>query len=221
MEVEGDESAIMISEGRIAGMLLVAGAVIFFASVSIPLLSGLGVRVWNAPLPEHLERIASNRSAWLWTNRGIVAGVLLTAVGLGGLTALLREAGDGLLGQTGLLFFALGVTFWIIELAFRLSVTVWAAETAASSGAPPAFFEPLQHWMGTLFFLYMALAYLGTAVYGGALLQTAMLPAWVGWVTLGAGLFGALSFATGLPTIFTIPAGVHLAPLVIGIALLR
>jgi len=221
MEVEGDESAIMISEGRIAGMLLVAGAVIFFASVSIPLLSGLGVRVWNAPLPEHLERIASNRSAWLWTNRGIVAGVLLTAVGLGGLTALLREAGDGLLGQTGLLFFALGVTFWMIELAFRLSVTVWAAETAASSGAPPAFFEPLQRWMGTLFFLYMALAYLGTAVYGGALLRTASLPAWVGWVTLGAGVFGVISFVIGLPTIFTIPAGVHLAPLLIGIALLR
>ena len=221
MEVEGDESAIMMSEGRIVGMLLVAGAAIFFASVSIPLLSGLGVRVWNAPLPEYLERIASNRSAWLWTNRGIVVGVLLTAVGLGGLTALLREAGNGLLGQTGLLLFALGVTFWMIELAFRLSVTVWAAETAAGSGAPPAFFEPLQRWMGTLFFLYMVLAYLGTAVYGGALLRTASLPAWVGWVTLGAGVFGVISFVIGLPTIFTIPAGVHLAPLLIGIALLR
>ena len=207
-------------EQRIIGIALTAGAVIFCAGVSIPLFSGLGVRVWNAPLPEHLERIASNRSAWLWTNRGIVAGVLLTAVGLGGLTALLREAGDRLLGQTGLLLFALGVTFWVVELAFRLSVTVWAAETASSSVAPPAFFEPLQRWMGTLFFLYMLLAYLATAVYGSALLQTALLPAWVGWVMLGAGLFGALSFATGLPTLFSIPAGVQLAPLLIGIALL-
>jgi hypothetical protein len=174
----------------------------------------------GARLAEYLKLIAANRAAWLWTNGGIVVGVLLTAVGLSGLTALLREAGEGLLGQTGLLLFALGVTFWVIELAFRLSVTVWAAEETANTGSPPAFFEPLHRWVGTLFFVYMVLAYLATAVYGGALLQTGLLPTWVGWVTLGAGLLGALSFVTGLPTIFSIPAGVHLAPLLIGVALL-
>ena len=191
---------------RIAGLALVGGGAVFFAGVSIPLLSSLGVRVWSAPLPEYLKLIAAHRSAWLWTNGGIVAGVLLTAGGLGGLTALLREAGEDLLGQTGLLLFGMGATFWIVELAFRLSVTLWAAETAASS-APPALFEPLHRWMGTLFFVYMVLAYLATALYGGALLQTGLLPTWLGWVTLGAGVFGAASFATGLPTIFSIPGG--------------
>jgi hypothetical protein len=58
------------------------------------------------------------------------------------------------------------------------------------------------------------------AGFSWAALRAGLLAPWVGWVTLGAGLFGAISFVTGLPTIFSIPAGVHLAPLLIRIALL-
>jgi hypothetical protein len=78
----------------------------------------------------------------------------------------------------------------------------------------------LQGWVGVLFFIYMVLAYLATAAYGGALLQTELLPKWLGWLTLVVGLFGVISFVVGLPTIFSIPAGVHLMPLLIGIVLL-
>lgn len=49
---------------------------------------------------------------------------------------------------------------------------------AARSGPVPVLFEPLHRWLGVLFFLYMVLAYLATAAYGGALLQTAALPGW-------------------------------------------
>jgi hypothetical protein len=207
-------------EQRIAGIALVAGNVVFFGGVSIPLFSGLSLRVWSAPLPEYLELIAAHRAAWLWTNGGIILGVLLTAVGLSALTALLNEAGDRLLARAGLLLFAMGVMFWLIELTFRLSVTVWAAGETVIMGAPPPFFEPLHQWVELLFFIYMVLAYLATAAYGGALLQTASLPDWLGWVTLGVGVFGAISFIAGLPTIFSIPAGVHLMPLLTGIVLL-
>lgn len=219
-EVRSRVNEMGLVEQRVAGAALVAGTVIFFVGVSVPIFSGLSLRVWSAPLQEYLELIAAHQMAWMWTNSGIVVGVLLTAVGLGGLTTLLDQAGDRVLPRAGLIFFVLGVTFWVVELAFRLSVTVWAAEKTVSIGAPPPFFEPLQRWVGVLFFIYMVLAYLATAVYGGALLQAELLPNWMGWVALGVGIFGAISFGTNLPTIFSIPAGVQLVPLLIGIVLL-
>lgn len=206
---------------RFSGICLISGALVFFLGVSVPLFSGLSLRVWSAPLHEYLELISANRTAWLSTNSGILIGTMLTTIGMGALTLTLGLEGEHVYSLTGFLSFALAVVFWLVEITFRLGVTPWAAKSAELSGAPPAGYEGMKLWVGLMFFLYMVMAYLATASYGGSLLATSLVPRWLAWTSIGAGLFGVISFVAGWPTIFSIPAGVHLVPLALGIFIIR
>lgn len=212
--------AVQLRDARIAGLLLAAGTLSFFAGASIPLLTDLGVRVWGASLPQFLELVAAHPTTWLWTNSLFVASIPLTVAGLGLLTVLLREAGERVFATVGLLVFGLGAALWLAVNAASLSATIWAAEEMVRSGAMPAGVELLARWTGDMGFLYLLLAYAATMAYGVAMLQTPLVPAWAGWAWIVFGALGEVSVVSDLPSPLSIPAGVHFMPLLLGIVVL-
>jgi hypothetical protein len=57
-------------------------------------------------------------------------------------------------------------------------------------------------------------------LYGAAILRTNTLSAGVGWAAVGVGGIGLVTVAAGMPNPLTIPAGVHVIPMAIGVAML-
>jgi hypothetical protein len=68
----------------------------------------------------------------------------------------------------------------MIEGTFQASVTVWAGN--ARTGADPELFEPLRLWMNMwVQRFYVPMGLVAAAAYGWAILETRLLPQWVGW----------------------------------------
>ena len=75
--------------------------------------------VWSSELPT----CAAGKGGFA----GLALCLRLTVLGFGAFTSSLRGAGDRLLSELGLLAYVFGALLWIISLAFRLTVEVWAA----------------------------------------------------------------------------------------------
>lgn len=136
---------------------------------------------------------------FVWERGSILAAVILTAIGL----ALL----EGILGDTnGCVLARLGTSAY-----FFGAVLLVAAEAMGLPEGRASY---------PLIVIYVLLAFLGQAAIGGALLQSNLLPAWLGWVTLlwNLGLLVVLPITT--PGDIYFPVLHHLMPLLIGIALL-
>jgi hypothetical protein len=81
----------------------------------------------------------------------------------------------------------------------------------------PAYYESLQLSAESSLGVYQLLGLLATAGFGWALLQTGLLPSWVGWMTLGFGVVWAGVF---LKTSEAIPLLPMVMQIVIGVSLL-
>ena len=92
-----------------------------------------------------------------------------------------------------------------------------AAEETDRTSNVPAYYEILQLSAESSLGVYQLLGLLATAGFGWALLQTGMLPSWVGWMTLGFGVVWAGVF---LKTSEAIPLLPMVMQVVIGISLL-
>jgi hypothetical protein len=205
---------------EIAGGLLVAGWVIFWAGAFTP-----PYRQWMAPPKEYLEIVAGHRRAWLWTNGCFIVGVVATVAGFAVLADILERHGSRALSQLGFVAIVVGAVLWLVALAFRVSTTVSAAAETVKSSTPPIFFQPLNEWVGALFSIYMVLAYLSIAAYGGALVRTEFLPLWLGWASVAFGLVAAAGFVARVfkvprTRVFEPPLMVHLMPGLMGVFLL-
>ena len=114
-----------------------------------------------------MKRPAAQSRRVLFLERGIVmAAVLFAALGLALLGRLLQTVGDGILSSMGMTIFLIG------------AVLIIAAETLSLNR---------QEWLYTTIVVAVILIFLGEAAFGGSILRTGLLPAWVGWATL----FGA------------------------------
>ncbi len=209
------DSTLIPSHVRWAGILLIAGWVIFWGGASLWFTGPYR----QPPLDEYLKLIASHRTAWYWINGCLLVSVTLTVLGLGAFTSVLRGAGDRLLSELGLLAYVFGAVLWIISMAFRLTLEVWAAQETSQSGVIPVGFEAWRQWAIVLFAIHMILAYLSVAAYGGALLGTGLLARWLAWTAIVFGLAGVLGFGLQF-RFFQRPLMIPLVQGVIGIFLL-
>ncbi len=209
------DSTLIPSHVRWAGILLIAGWVIFWGGAA----SWFTGPYRQPALHEFLEIIDTNRTAWFWINGCFLVGVTLTVLGFGAFTSSLRGAGDRLLSELGLLAYVFGALLWIISLAFRLTLEVWAAQESGQSGVIPVGFEAWRQWAHLLFAIHMILGYLSVAAYGGALLGTGLLARWLAWTAIVFGLAGVLGFVVQL-RFFERPLMIPLVPGVIGVFLL-
>lgn len=189
---------------RLAGFLLIFGA----AAVWLGAISYVGMS-----LPE----VAAQRADHLFTVGGFLVGSLLSLSGFVALRIVLRERGDALLSQLGLIALLIATVCWILHLAFRATVMVAVAQ--ASAAAPPEWYQPLRLWAGAMYAAYMVLAYLSIAPYGAGMQKT-------GWAGKGWGrtfvAFGLITAATFVARLgWDVPLAVQFMPYAMGMILLR
>jgi hypothetical protein len=143
---------------------------------------------------------AGQTSRYLFWERGfVIAAVMATVLGLVLLEDMLSSAGDSGIARVGLVTYLFG------------AVVIVIAETT---------YLARHEWVYPQVLFYIALAFLSQVAFGAALLQTGLVADWVGWVTIVWNL--------GWPVILPIfsrrdlyfPVLHHVAPLIIGIALL-
>ena len=185
---------------RLAAGLLIAGAVIFW----------IGARTFPGM---SLDAVSQNLRGHSWTAGCFAAATLVTLVGLGLLTSELRAAGDRLLSLAAFCTFFFGSVFWILHLAFRLTVQRAVAEEYSRTGAAPAWFSSWSDWAGVLFGIFSVLAYVSVVTYGVAILRTRFVPRWVGWVCILLGLLFLPQFG---PPLF-----IHVLLWLVGLFVLR
>ncbi len=135
----------------------------------------------------------------IWERGFIIAAVLTTVLGLALLEDLLRTAGDSAFARLGLMAYLVG------------AVVVMVAETASLGD---------RKFVHAQIVLYVLLAFLAQAAFGAALLQTGLVAGWVGWATVIWNLGWLLIMLLVRPSDIYYPVLHHVAPLVIGIALL-
>ncbi len=188
---------------RLAGFLLIFGA----AAVWLGAISYVGMS---------LPAVAAHRADHLFTVGGFLVGSLLSLAGFTALRADLRERGDVLFSQLGLLALTIGTVCWILHLAFRATVMLVAAQESAATA--PTWYQPLRLWAGAMYAAYMVLAYLSIASYGAAMQKT-------GWAGKGWGrtfvAFGLIAAAGFVARGDGVPLAVQFMPYAMGMILLR
>lgn len=191
---------------RAAGVLLVlSSAVLWIGADTFP-----GVE---------LENIHLHGAAHLLTTGLFFLGSAITLVGFTILTTLLRQSAHSVLAELGLVAFLSGFTFWSIHLAFRAVVMVAAAEELSVAGTAPLWYGIWRPWAGVMYGLYMMLAFLSVAAYGGAMLGGGLVGRRWGRTFVAFGLIAAAGFPTiGL---FDFPLIPQFGPFAMGIILLR
>lgn len=135
-----------------------------------------------------------------WERGLVIAAFLISLFGFTLLDGLLREAGDRGVAR-------LGWTLYLISAA-----VVVVAETTYLTGGDLPYPQIVAH---------VVLAFLAQAAFGAALLQTGITPSWVGWAALiwNVGLLIVMPLA--FPRDIYYPWLFYVAPLLIGIVLLR
>lgn len=134
-----------------------------------------------------------------WERGFIIAAVLTTLLGLVLLEDLLRIAGDSGFARLGMMAYLVG------------AVIVIVAETA---------YLGKHDWMYPQIVLYVVLGFLAQAAFGASLLQTGLLAGWVGWFTIIWNVGWLLIMLIVRRNDIYFPVLHHVAPLIIGIALL-
>jgi len=195
---------------RLAGALLLTGGIVFMVGAVSP-----PWEQWYAPLQRALQVIGRHRVAWYWIHSCFVLGVILTILGFVALAHALRATPAGLLASLVGVAYIIGAVFWLVNIAFRGTVQVWAAAEVIRTGSVPPGYEPLRQWAGLLFGLYMFLAYLTSAGLGWLMLRTGLVPGWTAWVAVIVGLTGGGVVGMSVPMV------VHIPLMVIGVFLLR
>jgi hypothetical protein len=182
----GQEDIVVASDlftaHRATGILLILAFISFAIGASVPIFGEKGNwNIYTLPVRAQLEAIANNTLAWRMANVFMGLAILFLLAGLWMLTALLGQAGEHLFSRLGLALMLVAAALWVIFSVYRGVATAQAAQELSATDALPAWYEALAPWGFRLFYVYAILAYLALAVYGVALLQVSLFPAWVGW----------------------------------------
>jgi hypothetical protein len=193
---------------RSAGALLVSGALVFWLGAFTP-----PYRQWmGVPVQEYLQIVGEHRPNWLFIHGCFALGALLTVAGFAALAQLstpLRVASS---------LFSTATVLWLVSIAFRVSVTLRAAEELARTNVVSSAYLGASDWAGVLFGAYMAISYTSIAVLGAALRGADLVPR---WIANFATVFGALALPGLATPAFQPPLMVYVAPFLVGAALVR
>ena len=198
------------SEFRVAGWLLLAGGLFAIAGAMCP-----PYRQWTGTQEEGFRAIAGNPVGWWCIHSGFFLGTVLSAVGLAMLAFVLTARDGAAWALVAAVAFALASSAWIVNIAYRLSVWNWAAQTFVATGATPAAFEPLRRWAGVLFVVFSFVGYSSVACLGAAMLRAELGPVWLRWATLACGVSAGFVVGYNVPFIMYVPFAA------LGVALLR
>ena len=195
---------------RLAGWLLLAGGILAIAGAFCP-----PYRQWSAPQEEGFRAIAANPVGWWCIHAGFFLGTVVAALGLAVLASALHGRPGYEWALVAAVAFAIAGTAWIGNIAYRLSVWNWAAETYVATGVTPGVFEPLRRWAAMLFAVFSLVGYGAVAALGAATLRATLGPVWLRWATIVCGMSAGYVVGYNVPFIMYVPFAA------IGIALLR
>jgi hypothetical protein len=214
-----------LSVTQAAGILLVAGAAIFWSIIVAAIVTT--VRTGSLPFKdssavparEFYESIDAKPRWWLAVNLTFSTGIIVTAMGLTLLRSLLREAGDAVFAELGLVVFVIAATLWLVQMVFNLSMATWAADESGRTHSVPPAAEAWPRGLEQFVHTYMVLAYVATALFGAGIVASGLLDASAGWIAVVAGIAGAASVILTGPQL-AIPLLIHVVPATLGVLLL-
>lgn len=189
-----------------AGWLLVASFALWLPAAALP------ARLWTAPLRERLALIAEQRRRWQAVNVSVGVAAVLLVLGFAAAAEPLDRAGGGVLVALSQDALLLGAALWLASLTFRVTAMASASDTAPGAG-----FEAVSAWAGGLFLAWSALANAAVVGFGVAIVRSGYPAPWAGWAAVA---LGALLLVQLLATGDALPALYHIAPALIGLALL-
>ena len=149
--------------------------------------------LWELP-------IGRTPSFFLWERTFVIAALLATLLSFTKFRKVLEAAGDDILASMALVLFLVAVVLAVV------------AETLSFPRDNIAY-PPIV--------AYVILSFLGQAIFGVAILCTGLLPGWVGWVAVIWNLATLVFLIIARPQDMYYPWLHYIAPLLMGIALLR
>ncbi len=200
---------------RWAGILILAGGIFFWIGAFT-----LPYKQWmTKDVKEYLTIIGTHKTNWHIIHAFFLVGVIVNFFGITLLTDALKQQNQNMLPQLAYSAFIIGTILWIIDIAFRVVYTTWAAKQFVEFNEIQNFYVTLRTWSSSLFSVYMVLAYLATGFIGTALLQSQVLPNWIGWFCIVFGYAGSVLYIVRFQ-LFDPPLMVHLPYMILGIAIL-
>jgi hypothetical protein len=180
----------LTARGLTGGLLLASTALTF-----------VGILQFTARVFMHAP-FAAQPGYYQWERGFIIGGFIALALGLAGLSALLRQAGDPLLSDLALTAAVIGTVLLIgVEMA-------WLTRASLSDGLTSGLMR-----------LAVVLIFLAQADFGAALLQTGLLPGWLGWFAIAWNLVWLVVLARAGDPYYPV---LHIVlPLLAGLLLLR
>ncbi len=201
---------------KVSAVLLLTGGIIFWFGAFFP-----PYRQWTTTdLKEYLQIIDSHRMNWHIIHASFLVGVIITIFGTHLLSQSLMNAGAN--KAFSLLLFSsylAGAIFWILNIAFRVTVTVWYSGKFTEMESFFDLFKSMHDWTNLIFSVYMLLAYFAIGCMGMALLDLPMIPKWVDLFCIVMGFFGMVAFLIRIP-VWAPPLMPHMPFMIAGIAIL-
>ena len=199
------------------GIALMLSTLIYHGGLTYLFVRAQFLEVLRLPRDKQLLIIARHPQEYRRGCRFVLVGWVVAALGYVMLASLLREAGDPMISTLAALLFLLAIGAANVFWALWVTPTLLAAEETARTTIMPAYYPTLQLAAEASLGVYQVLGLLATAGFGWALLQTGLLPSWVGWLTLAWGVVWAGVHVRSQETIPLLPMVMQL---VMGIALL-
>jgi hypothetical protein len=201
---------------RWCGWFLIAGFVVFFVGAA----GWLPAEFEARPLPEMLRHVAEREGRWLWIHIWMAAGVIISIAGLVAWTELQRQSGERLMTPIASNLFVVGAVLWLLAMALRVTVGVWAAREALA-GSMPAIYPSVHRLAGSLHGAHMALSYVTFIALGYGVLRSGIVPALAGWIGIAAGAVGVIAFVGLRIGLLGMPFLALTYPFALGVLLLR
>lgn len=147
---------------RWAGILILAGGISFWIGAFTP-----PYKQWmTKDVKEYLTIIGTHKINWYIIHAFFLVGVIVNFFGITLLTDGLKNQNQTILPQLAYSAFAIGTILWIIDIAFRVVYTTWAAKQFVELNQYQETYLTLRTWSSSLFSVYMILAYLATGFIG-------------------------------------------------------
>lgn len=200
---------------RWTGFLLLAGGIIFWVGAFTP-----PYRWWmTRDIKEYLTLIHDHKRTWYFISAVFAVGIILTLFGMQLFSLSLQRSGQNVFSQIGFMAYAFGSAFWILNIAFRITVTVWAANQWSENHLLEPSFQSWMDWTNLIFAIYMVLAYFGVGCMGYALYPLSVVPSWTAWLCMVFGFGGSVLYLCRVP-VFDPPLMVHTPLILTGIVIL-
>jgi hypothetical protein len=174
----------MTGQAALPGAMLVAPIAISAVEMVGYRRGHFGRVFWELPLDSKLDHVGRHSGAWWLMVLPWFPILAVTTAGLAGLSFLLADV----VGWMAFGAFTLAVAAWLMVVSFQLGTTTTAAQHRAQTGETPGWAAAVWQVGYVLERVWIVIANLAAAGYGVAVLNTELLPAWLGWTAIVVGL---------------------------------